>query len=663
MFTPSELKLIQAGQWLPELSHFVPVNSPRNLDDNLDHARDKGEEIDLFIHTALNPHAPALVGLGEFLGRPKLTILAATLRGFASIGETLKAQNLNPNYRYHLEQLKYVLTANLNLHDENPSVHLFKRLCHDAESGGSEIVRWAAAHALQELNYPRNLQDHLLRTPPDEIAAEIWARYKSRLSEQNRKNDPIKVTEDVKFGIYGHTERLFAESSGEYSFDIVCQVLRKTGIRGIRLALKYGNRPVVVEAVNFAGELFNQIDPNSQDKRYKDNATRQKLANLLLPFLNQSDLEIRNLIAENLNDKRNQYDVSNRLIDQNNRAKVAVIDTDWKRAVFLRELSIPVLCEVVENILILEEDKKRNLDCQISAIKTINEIIAMDISRKDLILSPYLQHDNENIRMEVCSLLKPHQSYLDGASNAVLNALLFKLDLPYESTLDSLDQQGLESCLHIIETLSQKVHSIFDAAISSCLVSSIIFKNFLISNRQDFLNSIEVYSRSLDSYYTNEIKRQANEIKRQSDEIKRQELCKKLKENQKSVRVELQKAQYVADKKLTENTEASNRKKLIQDTSYIIIIFYLLQIIFLCCIFTLVVWTVSRNVMVSATVGTGLGIAVFLFYSQVENYSLPSACSIKDKIWAECVILLSQRDVLREQLTAIEEQLKDNKCS
>ena len=34
-FTPSEWALTQAGQWLPELSHFVPVTSPRNLDDNL----------------------------------------------------------------------------------------------------------------------------------------------------------------------------------------------------------------------------------------------------------------------------------------------------------------------------------------------------------------------------------------------------------------------------------------------------------------------------------------------------------------------------------------------------------------------------------------------------------------------------------------------------
>ena len=43
-FSASDLALIKSGQWLPELSHFIPVTSPRNLDDNLNHARDEGEK-------------------------------------------------------------------------------------------------------------------------------------------------------------------------------------------------------------------------------------------------------------------------------------------------------------------------------------------------------------------------------------------------------------------------------------------------------------------------------------------------------------------------------------------------------------------------------------------------------------------------------------------
>ena len=650
MFTPSELALIQSGQWLPELSHFVTVTSPRNLDDNLNHARDEGEKIDLLIHTALNPHAPALIGLGEFLNSRDLTILAATLRGFASIGETLKVQNIDPNYRHHLEQLRYVLTANLDLHDdENPSVHLFKRLCHDAESGGSEMVRWAAAHALQELDYPLNLRRQLLTRPPAEISAEIWTKYELRLSESNRERDPSKVSEDIKFGIYGDTEKLFAKCGAGYSLNnIVRQVLRKTGIRGIRLALKCGNRPVVVEAINFAGELFNQIDPNSQDKRYKDDGTRQSLVDLLMPFLNQNDLDLRNLVAEKLNDKKNQYDISNRFVSANYRAKVAVIDTDWKRAIFLGDLAIPVLCDVVENVLILEEDKKRNLDCQIISIRNINEILVTDICRKTLILSPYLQHDNDSIRMEVCSLLKPHQSYLDVASNAILNALLFKLDLPYELTLDSLDQQGLESCLHIIETLRQKVQSVFDAAISSCLVSSIIFQNFLISKRQDFLNRIELYSRNVDGYYTDEIKRQA-------DEIRSQQICKTLIEDRMSIKIEIQETQREFDKMIEERANAKHAERYDSIQFFVreslFHPFFLIALSILLSFWNLV-WGISIGLV-------GLAISWALRYSNFGLSLDRGSIDIQFKIEE----LRRKRTELKRNLIKIEEQIIENQCN
>lgn len=114
------------------------------------------------------------------------------------------------------------------------------------------------------------MRQQLLTRSPAEIAAEIWTSYELRLSDQKRKNDPYKVLEDVKFGIYGYTEKLFADCtasnsfySTDYSFYITGQVPRKSGMRGIRLALKSENKPVVIDAINFASELFNQISPNS----------------------------------------------------------------------------------------------------------------------------------------------------------------------------------------------------------------------------------------------------------------------------------------------------------------------------------------------------------------------------------------------------------------
>ncbi|MFM6203503.1 MAG: hypothetical protein ACKPE1_30975, partial [Dolichospermum sp.] len=218
--------------------------------------------------------------MGTFLERRDLAILAATLQGFASIGRILKNSNLDPNYRHHLEVLKWELTANLDLtYDEDDRVKLFKILCNQAESGQSDLIRWSAANALQQIEYPNSLKTNLLHTQPTEIEADILQKNISRLSNNDRsysRDNPCQDREYIKFWVYGPTEILLSVCNGTYYFDVVQEVLRKSGIRGIRLALQGGNTTAITEAVNFAGEIFNQIDPSSTDKRYKDPQTRQK---------------------------------------------------------------------------------------------------------------------------------------------------------------------------------------------------------------------------------------------------------------------------------------------------------------------------------------------------------------------------------------------------
>jgi len=676
-FSSSELALIKSGQWLPELSHFVPVTLPRNLDDNLNHARDEGEKIDLLIHTALNPHAPALVSLGEFLNRRDVTILAATLRGFASIGETLKEQNLDPDYRHHLEKIRYVLTANLDLNDDDDqSVHLFKRLCHDAESGESEIVRWAASHALQELDYPLNLRLHLLLRPPAEILAEIWNKYESRLSDQKRKNDPSKVLEDVKFGIYAHTERLFAECkadnsfySTDYSFHVTRQVLRKSGIRGIRLALKCGNKPVVVEAINFAGELFNQIDRNSQDKRYVDPKTRQKLAALLLPFIDQPDLELRNLVAEKLNDKRNNYNVSNSLIAPNYRAKVAVIDTDWNRAILLGDVSISVLCEAIQGSLRIEDDEDLNVNCQIESIKTIDKIL-IDISQKVSILSPYLQHNSDKLRLEVALLLQTHQSSLDSKSLKILIALLFTLDLPEELDISisnsRLNRSIVESYIQIAESYKESVENIFVNAIAVCEKKSNSIQNFLSKEQKSLSDRIENYlcdlEELLDAY---------------DDEIERQKLCKKILEDKASVQNQIRKLEQDIEYKrrqvdsyssdLHESSDLLYRKEnpLIPQLNSPLFCYFIMP-------FVLIIPTLILSLIIGGAVASALFYIVYfgtiinsiirIFSTNSEKEENQNIASSKSQVERKITQLERQRNELGRQLSAIESQIRENKC-
>ncbi|MFM6351190.1 MAG: hypothetical protein ACKPHZ_15150 [Dolichospermum sp.] len=353
--------------------------------------------------------------------------MAATLQGFASIGRILKNSNLDPNYRHHLEVLKWELTANLDLtYDEDDRVKLFKILCNQAESGQSDLIRWSAANALQQIEYPNSLKTNLLHTQPTEIEADILQKNISRLSNNDRsysRDNPCQDREYIKFWVYGPTEILLSVCNGTYYFDVVQEVLRKSGIRGIRLALQGGNTTAITEAVNFAGEIFNQIDPSSTDKRYKDPQTRQKLASLLIPFINHSDIELRNLVAEKLNDGSNGYQVSDYLLDDRNRAKVAVIDTTssekWKRVVDLGNLSIPVLCEAIDGKLKFVNNENQNTNSQIEALKSIDKIIN-NISRKVSILSPYLSHPKDKIKLETFLLLKNHWNYLDEQSIKLL---------------------------------------------------------------------------------------------------------------------------------------------------------------------------------------------------------------------------------------------------
>lgn len=448
------------------------------------------------VHTALNPQAPSLIGLGEFLQSRDFTILTATLRGFAGIGAVLKdpGLNLDPSYRHHLEHIRWKLTANLDLnHDEDPSVQLFKRLCHEAESGGSDMIRWAAAYALEQLDYPASLRRQLLHRPPAEITAEILSRFMSRLSGQE---NPCSNPDYIKFWVYGPTEILFSQCSGTYYQAIVQQVLLRSGIRGIRLALQGGNRLTIIEAINFAGQLFNQIASGSQDKGYIDPATRQKLASLLLPLLNHSALELRNIVAEKLNDRNNNYHVSNHILEPSDRAIVAIIDADWKRVVSLGDVVVPVLCKAVEGNLRLEINENANINCQIGAIRTIDEILK-DIPQKARILTPYLQHGKDTLREEVARLLQPQQNHLDAESAQILTALLFQLDLPHESNIDSLYRESVDNCLRMVESHKRTVQETFAKAISACASSSVLTKDFLTKQQNIFLERIEQYSNNL----------------------------------------------------------------------------------------------------------------------------------------------------------------------
>ncbi|MFM6312309.1 MAG: hypothetical protein ACKPGB_29380, partial [Dolichospermum sp.] len=76
-------------------------------------------------------------------------------------------------------------------------------------------------------------------------------------------------------------------------------------------------------------------------------------------------------------------------------------------------------CQIVAGKLRLRKDEEININCQIEALKSIDKIIN-NISRKVSILSPYLSHPKDKIKLETFLLLKNHWNYLDEQSIKLL---------------------------------------------------------------------------------------------------------------------------------------------------------------------------------------------------------------------------------------------------
>jgi len=206
------------------------------------------------------------------------------------------------------------------------------------------------------------------------------------------------------------------------------------------------------------------------------------------------------LVAEKLNDKRNNYNVSNSLITLNYRAKVAVIDTDWNRAISLKDISVTFLCEAVQGSLRIELNENSNTNCQIEAVKAIDKILT-DVSRKVSMLSPHLWHDSDRLRLEVAKLLQPIKNHLDIPSTQILTALLFTLNLPYELNISLQNEKTIEDCLKKIENHKKNVQDVFRKAISTCQLRIFSFSNStqksLSEQEKSLLNRINIYSTNL----------------------------------------------------------------------------------------------------------------------------------------------------------------------
>jgi chromatin segregation and condensation protein Rec8/ScpA/Scc1 (kleisin family) len=175
--------------------------------------------------------------------------------------------------------------------------------------------------------------------------------------------------------------------------------------------------------------------------------------------------------------------------------RIGVKSFNWESLIFFGDVSISVLCEVVEGKFRLDNNEIRNNNYQIKALTVINTIL-QDITKKVNTLSPYLEHDNDNLRQKTANLLEPHQSEIKDPKYAkLIKALLFNLYvyLTKKSEISSL-AEGEEELRKAKET-TDLVEKTFNPAINVC--TSEKTKNFLVEQKNLCIKDIETYKHSI----------------------------------------------------------------------------------------------------------------------------------------------------------------------
>ncbi|MFM9157055.1 MAG: hypothetical protein ACKOPK_03845, partial [Dolichospermum sp.] len=117
--------------------------------------------------------------------------------------------------------------------------------------------------------------------------------------------------------------------------------------------------------------------------------------------------------------------------------------------------------------------------------------IITDIPKKVNTLYDYLQHDNDDLRMEVAELLQPHKRYVAHESNYILTALLF-------DKVNSLQEsENLENCLQKAKNEEFRIEETFRKAINACKKSSVLTIEYLDKQKDRLVNQIKEYSNQL----------------------------------------------------------------------------------------------------------------------------------------------------------------------
>jgi hypothetical protein len=468
---------------------FPPVQKGKDFFDNIPRCRDDGERIELFLATAQRPDLP-LKAIEELLKYRDQFYLTMGLQSFAYIG--------NPTIRTKLANLDYIDGLDEPLDEiyqrPNPedykchSKRIFEKLSQEAQSG-SELTRLSAAWTIQQLKYPQIVSARFLFKSVEDIQRQIISENLKRLNDRYLLNDAIRYKEFIDFWVYAPKNHLLQllESIPANSLKIVDDILTRLGVAGCELVKgASGLQKFVVEAgLRSADSLF-------RDTKYQDSQTRERLSKVLIPFLNNTDINLRRLAAQPINEVGSW-------LNTDIRAKAAVISRDWNgNVVRLGEASVPFLLQALRGSLIL--DTRDNLLEQVKAVQCISTIYTANIDKKIRSLVEFLQHREENVRNVTVLFLKQHQDRLDRNSCYIFTALDFQFCSPQINFSDFTSVADVETEIISIRQYQTEIERIFRNAISSCKADATEVLNFLSLKQKEYDTLLSKHIQGLEAY-------------------------------------------------------------------------------------------------------------------------------------------------------------------
>jgi len=352
----------------------------------------------------------------------------------------------------------------------------------------SDLTRWAAAKALEDIGYSLKDLQHLegggFTESLDRIRREIRDRKLVEINRIQRLNTRRETTAEyernLEFWVYGPVEELFAGNDHSPNYqELVKDVIRELHGRGVYLGLISTNLLVQAEALLQARPIFEES---------------AEIENFLYPFLEDflhnpnQEISFRINAAEIIHTARDlnrRLKTLSKLLLEEKNPKLQEVVLRQAQSLFKQSAEIEkFLYEPLEEFL---GNSNHEVSLRIAAAHIINT--ASDLSRKLKNLMMLLLEDTElrNLAVRLLTPYKQELARVDGDAHTILDALVFNYTLKtwQKPELQESTISQLENYLLFASEYQREISSIFlnvlgnDESLKKNFRDSVVWKEYL----------------------------------------------------------------------------------------------------------------------------------------------------------------------------------------